>query len=149
MNAGRNEAIRTVESLFESPDTLSSSLLSGCKNYSRAEAIGDRRVRAIDWNAELECAAPVSSDIRYIGVRAHYVRMAGERPGANTISCRVVRVTRDVFHTIVSLAPVGTQQENDFSRIRMETSHACAEKLRRGDTISVEIKPNDVMLLKK
>jgi len=46
MNRGRNEEVRTVGELFESPNTLASSLLSGCKNYSRIERL-DRTKRRL------------------------------------------------------------------------------------------------------
>ena len=52
---GRFERARPTKELFESPETLASSLLSGCKNYSRAERLTDVTVRALDWDVDLEC----------------------------------------------------------------------------------------------
>ena len=146
MNSGRTEPLRTARELFDSPDTLASCLLSGCKNYSRAERIGERRVRALDWNAELDCERPVGGDVEYIGVRAHFVRIGGR---GNVLSCVVERITRDVFHTIVNLRPVGALTDLDFSLVRMEIPDDPAASLRVGNAVSVSIMPEDVMLLKR
>ncbi|MDR3280265.1 MAG: ATP-binding cassette domain-containing protein [Synergistaceae bacterium] len=148
MNSGRNEPVRTVQDLFDSPDTLASSLLTGCKNYSRIERVGPRKVRALDWNAELECGGTVADDAGFIGVRAHYVHPVS-KPGDNVFSCRVERVTHDVFHTIVNLIPEGTSPEREYSRVRMEITREESSELRAGDIIEVGIKPRDVMPLKK
>ncbi len=149
MKEGRNEKIRTVEDLFESPDTLASSLLSGCKNYSRIEKRGDHSVHAVDWNVDLTCTAEVLSDVRYAGIRAHYVELCGEGEGENAFDCRILRVTQDVFGTIVNLRPKGAESNHDFSRIRMEMPKREAEGLRAGDVVRVRVKPADIMLLRE
>jgi molybdate transport system ATP-binding protein len=146
MDAGRAAGIRTVDDLFESPDTFASALLSGCKNYSRAEKIGEHRLRAIDWGTELECGKTVRGDLAYAGVRSHYVRIASGESG-NVFACRVIRVTRDVFGSIVNVTPCGASSGGDFSRIRMEMPREYAEGLALGDEVAVHVRPEDVMPL--
>ena len=148
MNEGRTEAVRSIDDLFESPDTLASCLLSGCKNYSRAE-ISPRGIRALDWGTELECALRFGPETEYIGVRSHYVRKSETNAGTNVFACRIERVTRDVFGTIVNVIPIGAPGCGDFSRIRMEMPREEAAELHAGDEIYVRIKPEDVMPLKK
>ncbi|MDR1376421.1 MAG: ATP-binding cassette domain-containing protein [Synergistaceae bacterium] len=153
MNQGRSEGerpwgVRTVEDMFESPNTLASSILSGCKNYSRAEKIGECRVRAADWGVDLVCGA-VPDDVAYVGVRAHHVVLRPEETGGkgqNVFPCRVLRVIQDVFSTIVNVQPVGAGG-GDFSRIRTELPKQ-AGHFEKGDAVSAEIEPEDVMLLK-
>jgi molybdate transport system ATP-binding protein len=147
MNDGRTEAVRGIDELFESPDTLASCLLSGCKNYSRAE-ISPGGIRALDWGTELECALRFGPDTEYIGVRSHYVRKSETNTGTNVFACRIERVTRDVFGTIVNVIPAGAPSDGDFSRVRMEMPREEAEGLRAGDGIYVRIRPEDVMPLK-
>lgn len=149
MSEGRNEVVRTVRELFERPDTLASSLLSGCKNYSRIEKRGDHLVHAVDWNADLTCAVEVLSDVRYAGIRAHYIGLCGEGEGENVFTCRILRVTQDVFQTIAELRPEATTSNHDFSRIRMEMPKREAEGLRAGELVRVQIKPADIMLLRE
>jgi molybdate transport system ATP-binding protein len=149
---GRFEKARPTDELFESPETLASALLSGCKNYSRAERI-DGGVRALDWNIDLKCAKPTGAETSHIGVRAHYVSImpgeAKERCGGNAIPCHVLRVTRDVFSTIVNVCPLGANPENDFSRIRAELPNGCLADIGEGDAVTAVIKPGDIMPLRR
>ncbi len=152
VSEGRNEPVRSVRALFESPGTLASSLLSGCKNYSRAERVGAHRIRALDWNVELACAEEAGPGVRYVGVRAHYVAPVpgGVREAEeNVFACDVLRVTEDVFGTIVNLRPVASTSAGDFSRIRMELSKEAAASIRAGDRIAVRLSPKDLLLLRE
>jgi molybdate transport system ATP-binding protein len=149
MNSGMTEVVRSVKQLFESPNTLSSSLLSGCKNYSRVKRITRRLVHAVDWNVDLTCREDVEDDICYIGVRAHYLSPSDDDGEQNAFPCRVIRIIQDVFHTIINLVPIGAPVDRDFSRVRMELSREASRSIRTGDIISVKVKPEDVMLLKK
>lgn len=149
MSRGRNENVRMVGELFESPDTLASSLLSGCKNYSRIERRGGRVVHAVDWNADLTCASEVPGDAGYIGVRSHYVALCGRGGEENALACRIERVTQDVFGTIVNLRPEGTTSAGDFARIRMELPKSEAEGLEAGRLVRICVKPSDIMLLRE
>jgi molybdate transport system ATP-binding protein len=142
---GKFERPRSIPELFESPDTLASAILSGCKNYSRAEKLGERRVRAVDWNVDLACG-PMDSAVSHIGVRAHYVRISSEG-GENSFPCRVLRVTADVFSTIVNVRPVASDSDHDFSRIRVEFSGDDARQIREGDVVTLKINPTDILPL--
>lgn len=148
MKAGRNEEIRPVDELFESPNTLASSLLSGCKNYSRAERCDGTLVRALDWGVELICSREIEVDEEYIGVRAHYLRPC-DTDEVNSFECVVSRVIEDVFSTVINLVPPGGVPGNDFSRVRMELPKDEANGIVAGDRIRVCISPHDIMLLRK
>lgn len=148
MTRGRTEEMRTVKQLFEAPNTLASSLLSGCKNYSRIERRGANVVYATDWRTEFSCAEAIGEDIRYIGVRAHYIRPC-EGDGENVFVCRVTRVLEDVFSTVVNMAPAASTDKHDFAKIRMEMSKEAAAGIRAGDLLTVGIRPEDIMLLRK
>lgn len=149
MDRGHNETVRTVKELFESPDTLASSLLTGCKNYSAIERIDGCTLRAVDWNAELQSSRPVADDVRYIGVHAHRVAISPEVTGENILPCRILRIIDDAGSTIVSLRPANATSENDFSRIRMELPEEAAKALHPGDILHIKIFPRDIMLLRK
>ena len=149
MNAGRNEGVRSVPELFESPDTLAAALLSGCKNYSRAERIDAHTVRALDWNCDFKYTAKFPENMAYIGVRAHHIRLCpeGDKEG-NCLSCRVLCVTQDVFSTIVNVLPEKAPPTRTFSCLRMEVPKSVGETLRAGDSLTIQIKPNDILPLK-
>ncbi|GHS94782.1 ABC transporter [Synergistales bacterium] len=158
MNQGRNESLRAIEDLFESPKTLSSSILSGCKNYSNAKRLSQNTVLATDWRVSLTCASEAHGDFDCIGVRSHNVLLCDEKAagGDNVFPCRVIRVIQDVFSTIVNLQPLNAENgDGDFSRIRAEFPKIPKQEgifeneFENGSVVLVKIRPEDIMLLKK
>ena len=74
----RQGATREV---FSNPGTRSAAVLTGCKNFSRAERIDDHHVRATDWGITVETERVLPEGIRNLGFRAHQfkpVYMRGE-----------------------------------------------------------------------
>ena len=72
LDAGRVVASGKTEQLFENPGTVTAARLTGCKNISRAERVGEFELRALDWGGLLVKAnAPVGAGISHVGVRAH------------------------------------------------------------------------------
>ena len=74
----RHGATREV---FSNPGTRSAAVLTGCKNFSRAERIDDHHVRATDWGITVETERVLPEGIRDLGFRAHQFRpvyMKGE-----------------------------------------------------------------------
>ena len=67
--------------IFQDPVTCKAARLTGCKNISKIERIGEYRVRALDWdNLEFVTDRPVGDDITAIGIRAHdFEPLAGEK----------------------------------------------------------------------
>lgn len=149
MTEGNARGVYGTKELFESPNSITACLLSGCKNYSRAEKRGDKLLYAEDWNTLLTCDAPIAEDMAYIGVRAHYIKPAKNGESGNVVSCRVLRVTEDMFSTIVTTAPEGVRTLRDFSRIRIELPREEAAGIKAGDRIDIVIKPEDIILLTK
>ena len=70
--------------IFQDPVTCKAARLTGCKNISKIERIGEYRVRALDWdNLEFVTDRTVGDDITAIGIRAHdFEPLAGEEAKA-------------------------------------------------------------------
>ena len=130
LDSGTGTGSMPVRSLFEAPKTLSACLLSGCKNYSRAERLDETHVKAMDWGVTLRCAP--DAETNYVAIRAHDIVLA-DAPGENVAPCRVLRVVEDVFSTIVMAATPGGDAGQ--SRLRIElpkeqwAAHANSEPL--------------------
>ena len=143
LDAGTGERALDVRTLFENPRTLSACLLSGCKNYSRAELAGEGRVRAPDWGVTLSCAETLP-ETRYAAIRAHHIRFA-DAPGENVIPCRVLRVVEDVFSMIVMAATPGGEEGQ--SRLRVEIDKTEWTRWAHRDTLYLHLPPERLMLL--
>lgn len=149
MAGGRAKHVYGTRELFESPRTLAACLLSGCKNYSRAEKRGGKIIFAKDWQTELTCAADVPDNTRCIGVRARHVSAAKSGESANVIRCRALRVTEDLFSVIITALPRNAEPGRDFARIRAELPPQDARGIKAGDDIDLAIKPESVILLEE
>ena len=72
--------------ICDRPTSTEAARLTGCKNFSRAEKIGDRTVRAIDWNCTLELDSLASSCPDHVGIRAHHLVFSTSSPAAPKLS---------------------------------------------------------------
>ncbi|MDR0838305.1 MAG: ATP-binding cassette domain-containing protein [Oscillospiraceae bacterium] len=144
---GKSERQTSVKGLFRSPETLSAALISGCKNFSRAEALPDGRVRALDWGVELTVPDTPPPDTRFIGVRAHYIAPADRVDvySPNLINCTVYRAIDDVFGSVIMLATPGG--DSGYSLLRAEFPKSVWAALGNPKTLAVKIDPDDIMLL--
>lgn len=105
MNNGRVEACGEKKAVFAAPATRTGAMLTGCKNISRIERIGQNRVYATDWGMELSVNA-LNDDATYIGIRMHDVCPG---TGDNQILCNVAEVIENPFSVTVLLRPVGAE----------------------------------------
>jgi len=143
LTAGRSDAKEPVQSLFEAPGTVSSALLSGCKNYTRIRRLDHHLVECLDWGVTLETASEVPEQATFVGARAHYLRPSGE--DKNSVACRVSRVVEDVFSTIIMLETPGGVQGR--SLLRMELPKGAWAALGSPSSLNVTIAPEHVMVL--
>lgn len=175
MAQGASSPVIPVKQLFEAPESRAAALLSGCKNFARAEvkeaASADKpgRVYVQDWGETLTFTGehgPDTEDVRYVGVRSHYIGLMGAKEAAaqpeNTFRCRINRVIDDVFSTVIMVRPkrADTSEEsrkNHFNRIRVETTKEvwrdfCRKEYEGRENpqedIWVHINPADVMVLR-
>jgi len=110
VEAGRIVETSTGRDLVERPRSLAAVKLSGCKNATEVERVGERRVFAPKWGVELACADPVPPDVRAVGVRARYVERA-QGPGENCHRMRVDRASDARFERTLLLAFLDRSEE--------------------------------------
>lgn len=112
LDRGRVLAAGRTRDIFQDPVTCQAARLTGCKNISRIERLGERRVRALDWNGlELEADRPVDETITSVGIRAHDFEPLSEgeaegfqgRAGANLIKVTSPSVSEMPFEWYITL----------------------------------------------
>lgn len=72
LHEGRVLETGLTKDVFGHPKTLAAARLTGCKNISRAQKLGDKKVKAIDWGCEWDAFYEVPDNITHVGVRAHH-----------------------------------------------------------------------------
>lgn len=96
MADGRGREEGSTKDLFEAPVYMESARLTGCKNISPVKRLGEHELIALNWGIRLRTERAVDSIVRYVGIRAHYLKPASE-PGTNRIPFRPVRSAEEPF----------------------------------------------------
>jgi molybdate transport system ATP-binding protein len=139
LTEGRSELQGPVRQLMESPSTVGAALLSGCKNYSRVTRLDDHTLRCEDWDVTLRTDAAAGPETTTAGVRAHHI-LPGEA-AENSFPCRVERVIRGPFSTVVMLHSPGS------GLLRMELEGDRWIGLGEPEEVTVHVPPEQVMPL--
>ena len=93
IDKGKIIASGTKQDVFERPGNFRTAQLTGCKNFSRAVAISDRHIEAIDWNCILEVIEPIPESLEYVGIRAHQLVFPETDNEPNTFPCWLATIS--------------------------------------------------------
>ena len=96
------------EEIFRWPPSRQVALLTGCKNFSRAQARDAHCMEAIDWGCSLRVAREIPSQIAEVAIRAHHIGIspgaaANPAPAENTFPCWVAAASEAPFHVTLYL----------------------------------------------
>jgi molybdate ABC transporter permease protein len=113
MSGGRAIAFDSKHQIFEHPRTLRVAQLTGCKNVSRASAIGVDAVEAIDWGVRLQVMEAISEDLSDVGIRAHQINLMPNPDVSldNTFPCWLVS-TSETPHRMTVLLKLNAEPQN-------------------------------------
>ncbi|HEX4001606.1 MAG TPA: sulfate/molybdate ABC transporter ATP-binding protein [Candidatus Acidoferrales bacterium] len=107
---GRIAASGAKEEIFRHPPSLEVAQLTGCKNFSRARAISDHLVEALDWGCQLLVDQVPARPPAHLGIRAHHIDFvegsAAEVQGAgsdNIFPCWLVGSSETPFRITLYL----------------------------------------------
>lgn len=172
MERGSSSPVIPVKQLFEAPESRAAALLSGCKNFARAEvkkaALSGKpgQIYVQDWGETLTFTGEHASEVNYVGVRSHFIYPVSATEAAakpeNTFRCQIEKVIDDVFSTVIMMKPVNAveseeSRKNHFGILRVETTKEfwqeywqkeCAGKENPQKDIWVYMDPADVMVLR-
>ncbi len=148
MDKGRVEALSKKNDLFANPTTVSAALLTGCKNISRAVRVGENSLNAIDWGMELNSSKPVPENLTHVGIRAHSLKLADDKPSPNTMECKVDKVIENPFSYIILLKNISCGQKPTAAKLRWEVDKKVWSELDRKNTpVRLVFDPGNLLLL--
>ena len=145
LSAGKITAFTTKKALFEKPQTLEASKLSGCKNHSRIEKIDDYTVKAIDWNLILKLDTKVMANDAYIGIRAHEINIhVNKIDKQNIFAFTIEHIIENIFSIIFMVRAVGAK---NMIRVEFDKEYWHDDK-KVGDEIYLELEAKHLFLLR-
>ncbi len=107
LSRGRIAAFGAKEEILRHPPSVEVAQLTGCKNFSRARAISESTIEALDWGCRLRLAQGPAAPIAHVGIRAHQIEFAeaGAASAAreNVFPCWLVRSSETPFRITLHL----------------------------------------------
>jgi ABC-type sulfate/molybdate transport systems ATPase subunit len=154
LSRGRVVATGAKEEILRHPPTVEVARLTGCKNFSRAKAISENVVEAIDWGCRLRAAQPIAKSPAFVGIRAHRIDFvepsAANTAGDNVFPCWLVRSSETPFRITLYLRL--HQQSGGLSEFHLQ-AEMFKEKWAhfRGlpQPLHVRLSPDALMLLQE
>ena len=96
LDSGQALTTGETKKLFERPGILQAARLTGCKNFSTVQKMGEHSVYAVDWNLMLQTKDEVPDDVTHVGIRGHWMKGAAEG-GENHMEVEVVEYIETTF----------------------------------------------------
>ncbi|MFP4007927.1 MAG: molybdate ABC transporter permease subunit [Spirulinaceae cyanobacterium] len=92
IDRGKAIAHGSKQDIFERPLNWRTAQLTGCKNFSRAIALSQHHIKALDWDCTLEVIEPTPTTLEYVGIRAHQL-IFPDTPENNTFPCWLATIS--------------------------------------------------------
>jgi molybdate transport system permease protein len=99
---GRALAFGPKEEIFRHPPSSEVARLTGCKNLSRAQALGGGMVDALDWGVRLR-VSQAHTQAQHVGIRANHIAFADAPGGENVFPCALAESTETPFRRTLYL----------------------------------------------
>lgn len=98
-----------TKALFEQPGDSVTARLTGCKNISAVKRLGEHELFAADWGLTLKTQDRITGDIKYIGIRAHDIRLV-PKACENTVPLNIASMLQSPFEvTCIAQTPGDVQ----------------------------------------
>jgi len=138
LSRGRVAAFGPREEIFRRPPTAEVARLTGCKNFSRARAVSDGAVEAIDWGCNLRIAQTLSGGVAHVGIRAHHIDFAeasgGTEERENTLPCWLASSSESPFHVTLYLRLHKPPDESRAHDLQAEVTKEKWERMKERPT---------------
>ena len=108
MDQGGVIARGSREEIFRWPPSRQVALVTGCKNFSRAQARDPHCLQALDWGCTLRVAREIPRAIAEVAIRAHHIQVtatdaAREMSEENAFPCWMAAVSEAPFNVTLYL----------------------------------------------
>ena len=96
LDSGQALTTGETKKLFERPGILQAARLTGCKNFSAVQKMGEHNIYAVDWDLMLQTKDVVPDDVTHVGIRGHWMKSSSEG-GENRMEVEVVEYIETTF----------------------------------------------------
>jgi molybdate transport system permease protein len=152
LSRGRIAATGAKEEILRHPPTVEVARLTGCKNFSRAKAVSEHMLEAVDWGCRLHVTRPISEPPAFVGIRAHTIEFvessAPRSTDENIFPCWLVRSSETPFRITLYLRLNQPNGAGDEFHLQAEVFKEKWEHFRnRTYPLHVRLSPESLILL--
>lgn len=134
---------RLKHELFKHPMSMTEATITGCKNISEIEVIDNKKVFAKDWGIECTLSNDLMKNSKYIGIRAHNIRVIENNlqfSRDNLFEFSVVKIFESSFTYIVY---VQNLENEDSKLIQLEVGKNISP-LKVGSKVFIQFDENSI-----
>ena len=118
IDKGKTVVVEKTKKLFECPKHKEAARLTGCKNISKIKKISEKKVRAIDWDIDLEVDSKVEDNVKYIGIRAHdFIPVNKDNNMENVINISICDISETPFERTILFKKLGYQSGSMWMKL--------------------------------
>lgn len=148
INNGSVDVYGDREYIFKTPQTLSTAVLTGCKNISKIKIIDDTTIEALDWGCTLKVAEKIKDVRSYAAIRAHYISFDDKGDLENTFKCCLNHVIESPFTVSVYLDILGDKTYTRTKSLHLEIEKETWNRLKKkNQPWNIKIPPEKILLL--
>lgn len=96
MANGKSEPKKRTKELFQNPETIAAAELSGCKNFSEIEKIGENSYKLKAWDLALDLEKDY--DEKFIGIRDHDIEISKIKKEKNSYEVEILKEIEETFN---------------------------------------------------
>ena len=148
LNDGSLEEFKEKEALFKSPETINTAILTGCKNTSSIEKLSPNKVFCKDWNLELLLNRDIDDDIKFVGIRAHDLKIHDSKKTENTFELKIVDRVTNMFSFAILFSNIENRPKGSNHTLYVYVSEEEFDSLKSKDKAYVELPKDFILSLK-
>lgn len=104
LDQGKQVISGDTKEVFREPQVMAAAKLTGCKNIAAFHRLSKHKIEIPTWkNVVLTFEGEIPDDLKFIGIRAHYLRERTPEDKINIIKCSCTQILEDPFEVTLIL----------------------------------------------
>lgn len=130
LNTGSVETIAPKQDLFQSPVSLETAKITGCKNISAAVRKSEHDVEVPDWGIQIKSDAETEYEKGFAGIRANHIKLAEDSNKENCFPVWIADESEAPFRTTFYLKFGSKPNKPDDFHIQWEIAKEQREAIK-------------------
>lgn len=148
IKTGSLETFGQKEEIFQTPTSLETAKITGCKNLSPVKHKEQNILEVPQWGIELVTSQKIDKEVEFVGIRANYIKMAESDEQVNCFPVWIADESEAPFRTTLYLKIGSSAARKDDYHLQWEISKSQRELLKKEKLpLKVYLDPAHILLL--